>query len=807
MGTSTIGPISSSVSDGLKIIIAGQFNSWGEDISPSTSVRSFIVLNSGNTLDNTIQRGKFYQHPGRATTLGGINNIQEHNNKLYITWSGWKLSGGTLNPISGTPYNAITRLNSDGSIDTSFTCDTYYNIWFGNESGLNFGRGLDGPKKLVFDDSDKIYCISPITRLEDNGFGLNNSIDNIGIFRLNSDGSIDNGFAITASTYTRQFLPAGSPRPYDLHILNDNLYLFGDFDSFRGSTSEGVVIINTDGSINTSFGSGVVNGSFERIRKALRYNNDFICFGQFTSINGIDCSGVIKITSGITTVDMSFSGGTGFSPITGGDGPYDAEIDEDGNIIVVGVFTSYDGNPCNNIVKLNPDGSFNSSFGSGFTGTLGNSPSAFGIRKTTDNNFIIWGEFLNFNGVNTRGFIKIDKNGTILRKINALNFGGSPITTAFERSDKKLFLGVSTPILNSETPSIVGIKGNGNRYSNFKATNINIPREEIDTVGIDSNDNYYFYNQRSKRLIKLDYAGNLVSGFTSEQFGSFPSIYTITEDQDKILLGGTFTSYSGITHNRVIRLNPDATVDNSFLSGDGFSSTVRGVLKTKDDSLLFFGQFINYSGLTVNRIVKLKEDGTIDTNFNMGLGFSSTVWDVTENDDGDLYCVGQFTSYSGVTFNKIVKLNGVTASIDNSFNPGIGFTGAATTSVEVDNNGDIIVGGIFSAYSGVTVPGDGQQGGTNFIKLHPDGSIDQNFLTNIGTGFSTRPKFKVSPENKIYCVSNSSTTTFNGNNINGIIKLNNDGTIDTTFENTSINPNIDSSIKVNDIKLISTKIK
>jgi hypothetical protein len=45
----------------------------------------------------------------------------------------------------------------------------------------------------------------------------------------------------------------------------------------------------------------------------------------------------------------------------------------------------------------------------------------------------------------------------------------------------------------------------------------------------------------------------------------------------KIIATGSFTSYNGISANRIIRLNYDGTIDSSFVYGTGFNSFTQGV--------------------------------------------------------------------------------------------------------------------------------------------------------------------------------------------------------------------------------------
>ncbi len=93
-----------------------------------------------------------------------------------------------------------------------------------------------------------------------------------------------------------------------------------------------------------------------------------------------------------------------------------------------------------------------------------------------------------------------------------------------------------------------------------------------------------------------------------------------------------------------------------MIFGTGFNGAVRIIINTTDGGYLVGGNFSSYSGQTANRIIKLKSDGSIDTSFNSGSGFNSTVYSFTETTDGCYLVGGFFTSYSGQTANRIIKL-------------------------------------------------------------------------------------------------------------------------------------------------------
>jgi uncharacterized delta-60 repeat protein len=230
-----------------------------------------------------------------------------------------------------------------------------------------------------------------------------------------------------------------------------------------------------------------------------------------------------------------------------------------------------------------------------------------------------------------------------------------------------------------------------------------------------------------------------------------------------------------------------------FNFGTGFDNWVWAIARSLDGSgdLYFGGGFTAYSGTSnVNRFARLNNDGSIDTGLNMGTGptagFNANVNAIAPADDGtgDIYVGGIFTSYNGIAnIRRIVRLNS-DGSVDSSFDIGTGGSAGFDAQVDTiatagDGTGDIYVGGAFTTYNATS--------NTNrLIRLNSDGSIDTAF--NIGSGASAGFDFSVSQilplkdgTGDVYV--GGVFTTYNGTaNINRIIRLNSDGSMDSGFD-------------------------
>src|SRR4030066_140562 len=86
------------------------------------------------------------------------------------------------------------------------------------------------------------------------------------------------------------------------------------------------------------------------------------------------------------------------------------------------------------------------------------------------------------------------------------------------------------------------------------------------------------------------------------------------QSDNKILLGGGFTTIGGVTRNYIARVNSDGTLDTGF--NPNANSTISAIAIQSDNKILLGGDFTTIGGVTRNRIARVNSDGTLDTEFN-----------------------------------------------------------------------------------------------------------------------------------------------------------------------------------------------
>ncbi len=281
--------------------------------------------------------------------------------------------------------------------------------------------------------------------------------------------------------------------------------------------------------------------------------------------------------------------------------------------------------------------------------------------------------------------------------------------------------------------------------------------------------NFTSYSGTSiNRIARLNSDGSL-DGTFNVGAGANSSISAITIQPDgKIIIGGGFSSYSGIPINCIARINTDGSLDTTFAVGSGANGFVLSIALQADAKIIIGGYFTSYNLTSANYLARLNPNGSLDTTYIIGTGLNNNVYSTTMQSDGKMIFAGNFNLYNGTTVVKIIRLN-TDGTLDGTFTPGTGPNGTTyTMATQTDNK--IIIGGNSSMYDGT--PRD------KIARLNSDGTLDGTF--NVGTGLNSLPfAIAIQPDAKI--IIGGCFTSYNGTAINRIVRLNTNGSFDSTF--------------------------
>lgn len=272
------------------------------------------------------------------------------------------------------------------------------------------------------------------------------------------------------------------------------------------------------------------------------------------------------------------------------------------------------------------------------------------------------------------------------------------------------------------------------------------------------------------------------------------NIWDIVVQRDgKIIVGGQ--QQQGLT-NGINRLNPDGSTDPSFFE-DGSTCIVLTMFLHADNKIQIAGNFSSYDGVAVENIARLLPDGHLDTTFNTGgtgaTGTSAEIRIMLPLPDGKILIAGRFSQYNGVNCGGIARLH-PDGSLDTSFHSEIGLGGTLPLVEDMclQADGKILIGGAFTSYNGTPCP--------YLARLHSDGSLDPSF--SIGTGPNTYVHaLAVQPDGKIL-VGGGNFNSFNGVPVSRFVRLLPDGSIDPTLTHAPPNNGVYSILALPDGKML-----
>jgi uncharacterized delta-60 repeat protein len=265
----------------------------------------------------------------------------------------------------------------------------------------------------------------------------------------------------------------------------------------------------------------------------------------------------------------------------------------------------------------------------------------------------------------------------------------------------------------------------------------------------------------------------------------------------KLLVAGGTMQFGEEIVTGLARLNADGTLDQTFHKLKLQSSPVemRGIqdpvitkfaLQT-DGKILIVGIFSVIDGHRRSFLARLNADGTLDESFDPQLKVKGNFTSLLVEPDGRILVGGVFTEITGVPRSSLARLN-ANGTLDSSFNPVLaGNVLIYINTLALDSQRNILVGGLFQSVNGKPQ--------TNFVRLTAEGATETTFNLRGGvSGLVTRAV--PLPDGKVLI---SGLFTMIGNQTaNKIARLNANGSIDRTF---NVSPAPDNDI--NDLLVLN----
>jgi uncharacterized delta-60 repeat protein/uncharacterized repeat protein (TIGR01451 family) len=453
------------------------------------------------------------------------------------------------------------------------------------------------------------------------------------------------------------------------------------------------------------------NGAVNAV--GLQPNGAIVAGGAFTIANSVTRNRLARLNAD-GSLDFTFASLPG-----GADEEVRAlALQTDGRILIGGDFMSYDGINRSHFARVNLDGTLDWQFDPG----SGLDHSAYAVVETfTDTNqtvrkILVGGSFTLANGAPRRYLAQFNDDGSVDPGFDAANgangLDGSVWAIAVQ-GDHKIIIG-------GDFLSINGVARN--------------------------------------HIARLNADGSLDYSFNNPGTGAGDSVRALTIQLDgRILVGGLFTNFNGTVQNRIVRLNADGSLDPTFNGGVGGDGAVYAIALQPDNRILLGGEFTRWGGVTRNHLTRLNPDGSVDTTINFGAGCDNFVASLVVQTNDSILLGGGFTTYDNAPAPYLARIFGRSIAGSGTFE----FTSATFGAYETATNAIITLrrrGGTSATASGpnvyVTVatsdgyPPNGAINGTNYLgglftNTFPPGETFGTVLIPVRRDFQVTPDLTV----------------------------------------------------------------
>ena len=530
----------------------------------SASGNEFAVarFNTNGSIDNS------FDTDGKQTTLVG-----DANNAVYsIALQGdSKIVLAGYTSYAGTNQFAVTRYNSNGSLDNSF-----------NATGIqivNLGSDMQIGNSVAVQKNEKIVVA---------GYTLNGGNNDFAVVRFNTDGSLDNTFDMDGIIKT-DIQNISDDYAGCVALQTDDKIIVAGYSYINNISAFVLARYNVNGSLDNTFDvDGKLVGDYNQGNTSFNatvIQADGKVLAAGTTWNGANFDFAIARYNVNGSLDNTFSDdGKQVTDFDSNDEAISLVVQPDGKIIVGGssdiTFA---------LARYNTDGSLDATFSEDgkLKISMGYSDWAKSVALQADGKIILAGHSYKDANYDTAYFavVRINSNGTL---DNSFSNDGK-VLTDFENSTSF----ANAVSIQSDGKIVVGGRSFINGHNNFSIARYN-------TDG--SLDNSF----------SLDGKQNSVFG-TEDYFGMSQAI----QPDGKIVVAGFEESVQQATTSFLVaRYNSNGDLDNTF-NNVGFRTT-------QAESKFNFGYCVAINldgriaiGGTNNnfKITLLKNNGTLDSTF------------------------------------------------------------------------------------------------------------------------------------------------------------------------------------------------
>jgi uncharacterized delta-60 repeat protein len=383
----------------------------------------------------------------------------------------------------------------------------------------------------------------------------------------------------------------------------------------------------------------------------------------------------------VLVTDPAFNGVT--SGIPDGNLVYETVVQPDGKILLAGEITQYNGQPFHGLLRLNTNGSIDTSFnlGSGFS--FGEYIARINqVHLLPDGKMLVAGMFTSFNGTPCAGIVRLNANGVLDTTFTSpvFNYTDAAIQNCVYdiavTDEGKIYLGGNFKLLSNGARALVRLSSNGSLDTSFDTVYFSDSYPAILSLALNANGSViaggnFNFSPGSSGIAQLTANGSLDPEFYSN-LSVFGTVYNVFVQPDGRVLYGGFLLKNG-SYYLLDRLNSDGSPDSSFTAMPALESNT-GVNRVSSIHGYMGKTLVSGWGMpgtesgTVSQLLLLNNDGSADADFSTGSGFyypwyNAGVLSLGIQPDNKIVTAGFFDNYNDEALNGVTRLAEQTAGI------------------------------------------------------------------------------------------------------------------------------------------------
>jgi uncharacterized delta-60 repeat protein len=493
---------------------------------------------------------------------------------------------------------------------------------------------------------------------------------------------------------------------------------------------------------------------------------------------------MLPTPNGPGSLDVTFdptAGGQLVGPAAGQGVVKSLAFQPDGKLLIGGTFVGLNNRARNNLARLQPDGRLDETFSPGF----GADVYVDDIAVQPDGQILIVGAFTRFNGQPRQGIARLHPDGSLDADFHPAVGGYPPTCLALQSDGKILVGGAFTNVCGATRNAMARLNPDGSLDVSFDAASVvTASGAGISALALQPDGKVLIAGQFTttydQPLARLNPDGSRDPSFATPQIresGNVGWLFSLTLDEaGRILIGGRFWSVNGTAREGVARLNTNGSLDVTFDAGPlAQSKEVTKVALQSDGKVLIGGTFLQVNGTVRHGLARLLTSGAVDSSFDsLNVIYSSTVpWvnDLALDSSGCPVVASGTPGDWGRSPHPLCRLK-PNGSLDVSFSLPVLPQASTVGDMAVQADGKLLV--LLQEGSSV----NGQPCGP-LARLRQDGTLDSTFTSSVASGRAScvlvQPDGKILLGGEHFVLSDQTL-------LRGVLRLNPSGTFDSTFQ-------------------------